>query len=190
MSESMNTIRVAIAGAGGLGSNVAMHLVRSGFKNLFLVDFDIVEESNLNRQFYFKDQIGQVKVNALKENLLRIYPDVNIHVLQKKITSDNVDAVFADYDICIEAFDKADYKAMFVSSVASMGKFLVSGNGMAGYGNTDDIVVNKISEKLFVVGDMSRGVSDENPPISPRVGVVASKMADIVLEYVCLKQKK
>ena len=64
--------RIGIAGAGGLGSNCAMHLVRAGVRRLVVADFDVVGESNLNRQFFFRDQLGMKKVAALKANLLRI----------------------------------------------------------------------------------------------------------------------
>ena len=69
---------VGIAGAGGLGSNVAMALTRTGVGNLIIADFDRVSESNLNRQFYFKHQVGFKKVDVLKTNLLSINPDLNI----------------------------------------------------------------------------------------------------------------
>ena len=62
-------MKIGIAGAGGIGSNVAACLVRSGVQQLKIVDFDSVDESNLNRQFYFHDQIGRPKVQALAENL-------------------------------------------------------------------------------------------------------------------------
>ena len=50
--------RIGIAGAGGLGSNCAMHLVRAGVRRLVVADFDVVGESNLNRQFFFRDQLA------------------------------------------------------------------------------------------------------------------------------------
>ena len=77
-------MKIGIAGAGGLGSNVAVHLVRSGISSLKICDFDVIENSNLNRQFYFKDQIGQNKVNALFENLKRINPSLNLQIIQRK----------------------------------------------------------------------------------------------------------
>ena len=58
----LESVRVGIAGAGGLGSNCAMHIVRAGVTHLTVVDFDVVNESNLNRQFFFRDQIGMKKV--------------------------------------------------------------------------------------------------------------------------------
>ena len=65
-------MRIGIAGAGGIGSNVAMLLVRAGFTKFTIVDFDYLEQSNLNRQFYFEDQLGKSKVESLKINLERI----------------------------------------------------------------------------------------------------------------------
>ena len=62
-------MKIGIAGVGGIGSNVALNLVRSGVMQLKLIDFDRVEPGNLNRQFYFADQIGLFKVEALKINL-------------------------------------------------------------------------------------------------------------------------
>ena len=65
-------MKIGIAGTGGIGSNVAMHLVRSGITNLKFGDFDRIEKSNLNRQFYFEEQIGKYKSETLKENLTKI----------------------------------------------------------------------------------------------------------------------
>jgi sulfur carrier protein ThiS adenylyltransferase len=76
-------VRVGLAGAGGLGSNCAQALVRSGFKRFVLVDFDRVEPSNLNRQFFFPDQVGLPKVVALGANLLRINPDLDLEAARR-----------------------------------------------------------------------------------------------------------
>jgi sulfur carrier protein ThiS adenylyltransferase len=103
--------RIGIAGAGGLGSNCAMNLVRSGFTQFVIVDFDVVEESNLNRQFYFYDQIGRPKVDALKENLLRINPDLSIKPWQLKLDKQNMANIFKACTVVVEAFDKPRCKA-------------------------------------------------------------------------------
>ena len=63
---------IGIAGCGGIGSNVAYHLVRAGVKNFKFGDFDKIEESNLNRQFFFKEQVGLYKSETLTKNLLLI----------------------------------------------------------------------------------------------------------------------
>ena len=79
----LSKFRVGIAGAGGLGSNCAAALARCGVGTLVIADFDIVEESNLSRQYYFTDQVGMLKTEALKENIRRINPDVVVIDHQK-----------------------------------------------------------------------------------------------------------
>ena len=107
-------MRIGIAGAGGLGSNVAFNLVRTGVDKLKIVDFDEVDHSNLNRQFYFKDQVGHRKVRALYENLKRINPSIDITIVDRKLEKENINEIFSDCDIIVEAFDKNIYKSMLI----------------------------------------------------------------------------
>ena len=92
--SKIQKVKIGIGGAGGLGSNCAFNLVRSGFRKFKIVDFDVVEASNLNRQFYFSDQLGMPKVKALEENLKRINPDIAIETGMERITDENVKNVF------------------------------------------------------------------------------------------------
>lgn len=182
--EKLQKIKVGIAGAGGLGSNCAFNLVRSGFKKFKIVDFDIVEPANLNRQFYFIDQIGMPKVEALKKNLERINPDLKLDILQLKIDDRNIIGLFDDCDVIVEAFDNVAGKALITEKFYSSGKLLVCASGLAGWGNTDEIKVIKVHSKFYMIGDMITEVSPKIPPISPRVNVTAAKQADIVLDFI------
>jgi sulfur carrier protein ThiS adenylyltransferase len=175
---------VGIAGAGGLGSNCAFNLVRSGFKRLTLVDFDRVELSNLNRQFYFLDQVGQYKVEALKNNLLRINPDLEITAHVVRVDAANVLSLFSPCDIIVEAFDKVEAKTLLVETFLSSEKLLVAASGLAGWGNSDEIKTRKIKENFYLVGDGKRDVAEGHPPLSPRVNIAAAKEADLVLAWV------
>ena len=74
--EMLKKGRIAIAGAGGLGSNVALSLARIGVGFIKIIDFDVVEPSNLNRQQYYVKHIGMKKVNAIKEILKEVNPFV------------------------------------------------------------------------------------------------------------------
>ena len=181
--KKIQTAIVGIAGCGGLGSNCAFNLVRSGVKNLVLVDFDIIDTKNINRQFYFLDQIDKVKVEALKENLLRINPDLNLTVVNKKLNRDNIKIIFKNCAFIVEAFDVSEYKKMIVEEAARLKKAIVSVSGVAGIGKSDDIKIKKINDSFYMVGDMISDVK-ENPPFSPRVNVAAAKQADIVLEWI------
>ncbi|MBM7582252.1 sulfur carrier protein ThiS adenylyltransferase [Caldicoprobacter guelmensis] len=182
--QKLQKIKVGIAGAGGLGSNCALNLVRSGVKKIKIVDFDKVELSNLNRQFYFYDQVGMPKVEALKLNLQRINPDVEIETLQEKITHENIHEIFDDCDIIIEAFDNPYCKKMIVEHYGSSGKLVVAASGLAGWGNSDDIKIKKVHSTLYIVGDMHSEVDKDAPPLSPRVNIAAAKQADTVLEFI------
>jgi sulfur carrier protein ThiS adenylyltransferase len=102
MKEKLGRAVVGIAGLGGLGSNVAVALARTNVGKLIIADFDKVEESNLNRQQYFVDQLGRGKVEAMTENLRRINPNVEIEGHQIKLTADNVLKIFGDADVIAE----------------------------------------------------------------------------------------
>ena len=181
--EKVSSVRIGIAGAGGLGSNCAFNLVRSGFGRFRIIDFDTIDHSNLNRQFYFYDQVGMDKAGALKVNLERINPAVEVDAVTGRVERANIVELFKDCDIVVEAFDGAEYKSMLVERLLPTGKLIVSASGLAGYGRSDEIKVNRIKDNLVVIGDMASD-SREEPPISPRVNVAAAKQADVILEYV------
>jgi sulfur carrier protein ThiS adenylyltransferase len=174
---------VGIAGAGGLGSNCAVSLVRCGLGRLVIADFDLVEASNLNRQYYFVDQLGKNKVDALKENLLRINPDLNITIFYERIHDENIHEIYSDVDILVEAFDQADQKIMLIEKALELWpeRPLIVGSGMAGFGNTAKLHIRK-SENLYICGDESSEISLDQPPIAPKVGIVANMQADKALE--------
>ena len=176
----LESVRVGIAGAGGLGSNCAMHLVRAGVKHLTIADFDVVNESNLNRQFFFRDQIGQKKVEAIKGNLLRIEPDADIRAVDMRLDASSAREVFADCGIVVEAFDAVDAKVMLVSAFVSSGKKLVTASGLAGWGRSNAMRVRKMGN-IVAVGDGETSVGDGAAPVSPRVGIAAAMEANAVV---------
>ena len=110
--------KIGIGGAGGLGSNCAMMLVRSGFKNLEIIDQDVIDASNLNRQQYFADEVGLSKVEVTKKRLLDINPDATILIHQTKWQEGNAEKFFKGFDFIVEAFDVTDWKYRFVQYYA------------------------------------------------------------------------
>ena len=183
----LESARVGIAGAGGLGSNCAMHLVRAGVLHLTVVDFDVVNESNLNRQFFFRDQLGRKKVEALKENLLRIDPAADIRAVDMRLDASSAREVFADCGIVVEAFDVVDAKVMLVSSFASSGKKLVTASGLAGWGRSNAMRVRKMGN-IVAVGDGETAVGANAAPTSPRVGIAAAMQANAVVAMLLGKE--
>ena len=184
INKKLKQATVAIAGLGGLGSTVAMALARANIGRLIIADFDKVEISNLNRQQYFLDQVGQEKVAALTENLLRINPELKITGYQQKLTEENIPKLFADADVIAECFDKADQKQMIVQTVlAKMEKaVIVSASGLAGYGSSNQILTRRISKRLILVGDNQSGVDTGLPLTAPRVWIAASHQANAIIE--------
>jgi sulfur carrier protein ThiS adenylyltransferase len=176
---------IGIAGAGGLGSNVAVALVRAGIGKLVIADFDQVEASNLNRQQYFTDQINLPKVIALKDNLSRISKFTEYQIHQITLNEQNIPLIFKDVDIMVEAFDKAIMKKMLIETWLSTfpEKPIIAASGLAGYGRRELIHTRKL-DNLYICGDEETELQSGISPMAPRVGMIANMQADLVLELI------
>ena len=184
----LEKVRIGVAGAGGLGSNCAMHLVRSGIRHLVVADFDVVGESNLNRQFFFRDQLGMKKVDALKANLLRIDPEVDVQAVDVQLDAASTRELFEDCDIVVEAFDAVEAKTMILSTLMPLGMRLVTASGLAGWGKSNAMRVRKMGANVVVVGDGETGVATDVAPASPRVGIAAAMEANAVVAWLLGKE--
>lgn len=182
---------VGIAGAGGLGSSVAVSLARAGIGKLIIVDFDRIEISNLNRQQYFWTQVGKVKVQALLENLRKINPFSEYVGFQRRITPKNVKTIFGKADLLIEAFDRAGQKQMLIESwIAHFpDRPIIAASGLSGWGRNQKIRQRRVGN-LYICGDEesepARGIS----PMAPRVGIVASMQANLAVELLVKMRQK
>ncbi|PKP42351.1 MAG: thiamine biosynthesis protein ThiF [Bacteroidetes bacterium HGW-Bacteroidetes-10] len=181
---------IGIAGAGGLGSNCAASLIRSGIGKLIIADFDVVTDANLNRQFFFHDQIGERKVDALRDNLLRICPFASLQMHNIKVSPENISLLFSTCDIVVEAFDLADQKQMLIEYMLENLPHIpvVAASGLAGWGGADMLRTIR-SGSLYICGDETSEVSDENPPLAPKVNIVSNLQADTVLGILLSENK-
>ena len=175
--------RVSIAGLGGIGSNAAVMLARAGVGNLHLVDFDVVDITNLNRQAYSACHIGMKKTDAIKEIIAEINPYINIKTEDIYINERNASIVFRDTKILCEAFDAAENKAMLINSVLGEleGVKIVSGSGMAGCFDSNLIKTKKVTGSLYVCGDGVNGIESGNQLMAPRVGICAGHQANMII---------
>jgi len=173
---------VGVAGCGGLGSNSAVALARVHVGTLIIADFDIIIESNLNRQYFFYKQIGQKKAFALKENIEAINPLTTVIAHDCTLNSKNIPEIFSSCDIVIEAFDKAEMKKMIIETMANNlpNIPLIVGLGMAGFGNFNLIKLQQF-DNLYICGDGLTEIADNIPPIAPRVGIVSNLQADTAI---------
>ena len=174
---------IAIAGAGGLGSNIAVSLARAGVGTLIIADFDVVSLENLNRQQFYIDQVGQTKVSALADNLNRLNPFIKLQLHNAKVTSQNLPELFNSADILIEAFDDAAAKEMLIATWLELFpmKPIIGASGIAGFGDSEAIKIHNWGN-LYLVGDLHRELQEGISPIAPRVALVANMQANLALE--------
>jgi len=184
--EKLQKATVGIAGVGGLGSAVAIALARIGVRTLIFADFDVVEPSNLNRQQFFVDQIGLPKVHALAENLARINPYVDVIPHECRITPENLRELFGTVHVMVEAFDRADQKAMLATHFGKQfpDTPLVLATGLAGHMPSNTIVTRKMGRSMVVVGDLETAAAPGTGLMAPRVGVAAHHQANAVLRLI------
>ncbi len=179
--ERLSSVRIGVAGLGGLGSNLLMHLVRSGVVRFTAADFDSVAPSNLNRQFFFADQIGMLKTDAVAANARRVNPDIDLRMHAVRVDAGNALRIFGDCDVVAEAFDSPEAKMMLIGAFASSGIPVVAASGLAGFGRSNAMRLRKAGERLYIAGDLTSAISPETPPASPRVGIAAAMQANTVV---------
>ena len=175
---ALHNARVAVVGLGGLGSNIAVALTRLGIGSLYLYDFDKVELSNLNRQYYFLDDIGKYKADALVAHLRQINPYAELHAQVVRVTPKNISELLGSCDIICEALDAAESKAMLVSSVLSTwhDKRLIAGSGLAGFGTASSITTKRVTKNFYLCGDNASDFHDL-PLCGARVALCAAQQA-------------
>ncbi len=184
--EKLKNARVAVAGLGGLGSNIAIMLARAGVGTLHLIDFDEVDLSNLNRQQYFISHLGMYKTVAIKDEISRINPYINVITDCVKLTDDNIDSLFKDDSVICEAFDNPDCKAMLVNHILETRKdaYIVAASGMAGTEKSNTIITRKITDRFYLCGDETSGAVKGNGLMSPRVTICAAHQANAILRII------
>jgi sulfur carrier protein ThiS adenylyltransferase len=158
-----------------------------------VADFDKVSGQNLERQYYFRSQIGEYKVDALARTLAHIDPDAAITAHRVRLDPISLCELYKGCQIIVEAFDDAEAKAMLIETClgAFPGTHVVSASGLAGVGRFDSIrIVHR--GMLHICGDFENEVSEASPPVAPRVAIVANLEADIVLdlllEWACARR--
>ncbi len=186
VQEKLERAHVAIAGLGGLGSNISLSLLRIGVGHLHLIDMDEVDLSNINRQQYRLRQVGMLKTDALKEELLDIDPYADIKTTCVRIDETNMEELFAGADIVCEAFDDPVCKAMLVNFVLEKHpeKYIVAASGMAGYGKSNEIRTRQISDHFILCGDGTSEGHKGNGLMAPRVALAAAHEANAIVELI------
>lgn len=179
---------VGVAGAGGLGSNVAFSLARAGVGKLVMADSDRLEPSNLNRQQYFVHQIGQKKVEALRDNLLMINPFSQYEIHFIRLTRKNIPELFSRCDLIVEAFDRAEAKEMLIETWLKHfpDRPVIAASGLAGFGKNNKLRTRRLGN-LYICGDEASECPADISPMAPRVAIVANMQANLAVELLVKK---
>ena len=174
---------VGVAGLGGLGSNIALSLARTGVAKLVLADFDVVEPSNLNRQQYFVRHIGMKKTDALKELIAEVNPFVDVVTHDVTLTAANVAEIFAPCGVICEAFDNVAGKAMMVNEAGASlrDKKIVGASGMAGYFSSNLIKTVKFARNVYLCGDLQNAAGVGQGLMAARVAICANHEANLAI---------
>lgn len=144
--EKLQNSEVAVFGVGGVGSFSAEALVRSGLGKIILIDYDIIDITNINRQIHATMKtVGLLKVEVMKERLLDINPNLEIKVFNQKYTEETRDILLSkDYDYVIDAIDMISAKIDLINTCKTMGISIISSMGAG----------NKLNPTSFEVKDI------------------------------------
>lgn len=187
IKEKLTHAVVGIAGCGGLGSNAAIALARTGIKKLIIADFDKVEPSNLNRQQFSLEDIGCNKTDALEAVIRKFNPWIEIEKHTIKLTPENLHNIFAEAKIVIEAFDKVSEKSMIIKAFGKKqfkDKYLIAASGLAGFTSSNLIKTEKLTDNIFICGDNQTDNTEENGLMLPRVMIAAGHQANLALQLI------
>jgi len=155
--KKINDGKVLIAGAGGLGSPAAFYLAAAGVGTIGIIDGDVVDISNLQRQIlHTTKDIGRPKVDSAKEKLAALNPDCHVVSHWEKLTAQNIDGIIRDYDVVVDGVDNFPTRYMVNDACVMAGKVFVHGGVLGFSGQIFTIVPGK--------GPCLRCVLREPPP--------------------------
>ena len=126
--KKLKKASVIVIGAGGLGCPVLQYLVAAGTGRIAIVDFDMVDEANLQRQIlYGSDDLGKLKSIIAKNRLCQLNPMVNIEVINLRLDSSNSIRILADFDVVVDATDNLETRYLINDSCILLNKPMVHG---------------------------------------------------------------
>lgn len=146
--EKLKNSKVIIFGLGGVGGSAIEAIVRVGINNIALVDCDKISETNINRQIFATTKtIGKLKVEAAKERLMEINPNLNIEVYNLFFNKENSNGFdFSKYDYIIDAIDTVSSKIELIVCAKKSNTKIISSMGTG----------NKLNPSDFLVADISK----------------------------------
>ena len=183
--EKLLNSRVIVMGAGGLGSGVIMNLAALGVGQIKIIDGDIVEESNLNRQIIHKyKNIGRAKVISAKDWVQEFNPDIRVELDKIKINELNYFNIIQGYDIIIDCFDSYESKYMLNEIIIRHKKVLIHGAAQGFYGQVTTIIPDKTGCLECVMQKPKQIKETMHASLSPVVNTIAALQAQEALKVI------
>jgi adenylyltransferase/sulfurtransferase len=180
--QKLQAAHVAIIGAGGLGSPVAMYLASAGVGQLTIVDDDNVELSNLQRQLLHTDSdIGRTKVDSAAESLHTINPEVRVNTLASRLDTPQLKLLASEADILVDASDNFVTRFAINAACVATGTPLVSGAAVRMEGQLSVFIPGRDNSPcyrcLYREGDEPDQTCTDNGVLAPIVGIIGSLQA-------------
>ncbi len=183
--EKLLNARVLIMGAGGLGSGVIMNLAALGVGQIKIIDGDIVEESNFNRQIIHKyKNIGRAKVISAKDWVQEYNPDIKVELDKIKINELNYFNIIQGYDIIVDCFDSYEAKYMLNEIALRHKKVLIHGATQGFYGQVTTIIPDKTGCLECVIQKPKNLKEVPLASLSPVVNTISALQAQEVLKVI------
>lgn len=168
--------KVVVIGIGGVGGYAVEALVRAGIQNLIIVDYDIVDITNLNRQIIsLHENIGMKKTDVIKDRINKINPNCNVIVIDKKLDENNTKELFNyDIDYIIDACDTLKVKEQLILECSNRNIKLISSMGTGNKLNPELLKITDIKKTSYdpLAKKLRKFVKDNN--IKNKVMVVSS----------------
>lgn len=174
--NSIHAKKVLVIGLGGVGSYATEGLIRSGIENITIVDNDIIDLSNLNRQLMtYQSNIGKYKTDELEKRILDINPNCKVNKITKFITIDNINELFSDaYDYVVDACDTLSIKMELIRMCKKKQIKLISSMGTGNKMNPSKLKIVDIRKTSYdpIAKKIRKMIKDEK--IKGKVVVVCS----------------
>ncbi|MCL2320953.1 MAG: HesA/MoeB/ThiF family protein [Oscillospiraceae bacterium] len=179
---SLSSKKVCIAGCGGLGGYILEHLARIGVGNLTVIDGDVFEESNLNRQILSdEDSLGMGKSETAKHRVGKINPLVNVKDYRIYLDEQNSIEIFSGHDVVVDALDNIKSKIMIQETCKKLNIPFVHGSIAGWYGQISAIFPGDDTLNFIYKGQSDHGIEKELGNLSFTASVVASfQSAEVV----------
>jgi sulfur-carrier protein adenylyltransferase/sulfurtransferase len=158
--------KVLLLGAGGLGSPAALYLAAAGVGTLGVVDADVVDASNLQRQIiHATSRVGEPKVKSAAKTIAELNPDVKVVGYEERMTSANVDRLFDGYDVVVDGTDNFPTRYLVNDASVFLGKPVVHGSIFRFDGQVTTFIPDRAAKRLGVeAGPCYRCLYPEPPP--------------------------